>query len=107
MYSQVRGGGEFKVGRSERALRRIVVDGGADPEYDALGITPCVINSSGQTAYVVVGAEGKRDRFVLNGRESGLYDDIVSGSINFLPPAGVEFVARQERRLLHVTIELR
>jgi hypothetical protein len=107
-YSTVQGGAEFKAGRSDRALRRVIVDGVADPEYDALAITPAVISASGeQRAYVVVGAERNRDRFVLNGRESGLYDDIASGSINFVPPAGVELVARRQRRLLHVTIELR
>jgi hypothetical protein len=107
-YSTVRGGAEFKGGRSARALRQVIVDGVAGAEYDALGITPCRISKSGeQHAYVVVGAEGNRDRFVLNGRESGLYDDIVSGSINFVPPAGAEFVARRERRLVHVNIEVR
>jgi len=107
-YSTVLGGGEFKAGRSQRALRRVVFDGVAEAEYDAFGITPCLISIGGeQHVYVVTGADGTRDRLVVNGRETGLYDDVVSGSLNMLPPTGVEFVVRQERRLLLVTVDAR
>lgn len=34
-YSIVRGGGQFAQGRTNRALRRVVVDGQTGPEYDA------------------------------------------------------------------------
>jgi hypothetical protein len=105
-YSIVLGGAEFKAGRSARALRRVVVDGVAGPEYDALGITPALTGATGEPlAYVVIGAEGRQDRLVLNGRETRLYDDVIGGSIRFLPPSGVEFVARQGRQLLHVRID--
>ena len=107
-YELVRGGAEFKEGRSQRALRRVVLDGVEGPEYDALGVTTFRLSeTSDQYAYIVVGAEGTRDRLVLNGHESKLYDDIVAGSLTFVPPTGARFVARQERRLLRVTIDLR
>ena len=104
MYEIVRGGAEFKAGRSKRAERRVVVDGAAGPEYDALGMACQLSDADQQYACAVLGADGNRARIVVNGQEGKPYDEIVAGSIRFLPTGGVEFIARQDQRILRVTI---
>jgi hypothetical protein len=105
-YEVAQGGSEFKAGRTRRALRRVMLDGIAGREYDALGIVCRLDDAERPPACVVVGAEGNRDRLIVNGLESRLYDEIVPGSVAFLSSTTVEFIARQERRILRVTMEL-
>jgi hypothetical protein len=64
----------------------------------------CLSDDDQRYACAVAGAEGKRDRVRANGRESQLYDDVVSGTIRFVRTGAVDFVARQGRRVMIVTI---
>ncbi len=102
-YVTVRGGAEFRAGRSDRALRRLMLDGVPGPEYDAFGLM-CQVHDTGHYACVVNGAEKDRDRIVVDARESRLYDEIVPASVDLRSDGGVEFVARQERRILRVVV---
>lgn len=103
-YEIVRGGSEFKAGRTRRALRRVVLDGQAGAEYDALDISSFRFSpGKDHFAYEVVGAQKDRDMVVCDGMEGKLYDALFTGSLKFLDDQTLEFVARDGRRFLRVT----
>ena len=106
-YEIVRGGQQFKQGRTTRALRRVVIDGQAIREYDALGIRDFSLRANGKRYhYAVIGAEGSRDHVVFNGLQTKLYDDVFSGSVDFVDDQTVEFVAQDGQKFLKVTAVL-
>lgn len=103
-YEIVRGGSQFQAGRTNRALRRVVIDGQAGPEYDALGLSAFrFIKGAGHYGYEVHGAEGNRDRVVVDGHESKLYDSVFSGSLDYdTDNKSFSFVARDSEKFLLV-----
>jgi len=104
----VRGGGNFKVGGTERALRRMVIDDKADAEFDALGMIHFVFNSDRKHyAYEVLGASGDRDVVVIDGMEGKYYDAVFRGSTKFIQDDVVEFVARDSGKFYRVTQTIR
>lgn len=106
-YEIVRGGNEFKQGKTLRAQRRIVLDGKGGREYDAHNLVPGLFSEKGtHNLYTVHGAQGDRDRIVFDEIETPLYDDVYSQSARFVGEQSIEFVARQGRRFLHVTMTL-
>jgi hypothetical protein len=107
-YSIVRGGKRFEQGHTRRALRRIVIDGTAGPEYDALNLVPGGFGKDTRHYfYAVRGAQGDRDRIVFDGLEGPLYDDVFTGPARFLDDEQtIEFFARQGGRFLRVTARL-
>lgn len=106
-YEIVRGGNEFKQGRTRRALRRVVIDGKSGPEYDSHNLVPSRFSDEGNHyLYTVHGAKGDRDLMVFDGVEGPLYDDIFSPSARFVDGQTIEFIARQGRRFLRVTMKL-
>jgi hypothetical protein len=105
-YEIVRGGTQFKAGTTRRALRRVVIDGKGGREYDSHNLMPSRFSDDGNHyAYAVHGAQGDRDRMILDDVEGPLYDDIFNWT-RFLDERSVEFVARQGRRLVRVTMRL-
>lgn len=106
-YEIVRGGNEFKQGKTQRAQRRIVLDGKGGREYDAHELMPGLFSEKGtHSLYTVHGAQGDRDRIVFDEVEAPLYDDLYSQSARFVGEESIEFVARQGRRFLHLTMTL-
>ena len=104
-YEIYRGGESFRQGSTHRALRRVVINGQAGPEYDALSITPPKFSADEKHhIYTVHGAEGGRDRLVVDGVESKLYDDI--SDLDFRNRTTLEFVARDNKRILRVTVKV-
>ena len=104
-YEIYRGGESFKQGSTHRAWRRVVINGQAGPEYDALSITvPKFSADEKHPIYTVHGAEGGRDRLVVDGVESKLYDDI--SDPHFRNRTTLEFVARDNNRILRVTVKV-
>ncbi|MBZ5527031.1 MAG: hypothetical protein LAN71_03890 [Acidobacteriia bacterium] len=103
-YQIVRGGSQFKAGQTRRALRRVVLDGRAGVEYDALNIASLRFSpGKDHFAYEVEGAQKDRDMVVCDGLEGKLYDNLFIGSLKFLDDQTLEFVARDGRRFLRVT----
>lgn len=106
-YVIVRGGNMFKQGSTERALRRVVLDSQAGPEYDALDIENVEFNSNGKHFfYEVRGARGDRDLVVFDGMEGLLYDAVFRNSTKFIDDTSIEFVAREGQKFLRVTQSL-
>ncbi|MGI9101605.1 MAG: hypothetical protein ACR2IF_04085 [Terriglobales bacterium] len=106
-YEIVRGGSQFQSGGTTRALRRIVIDGQGGPEFDALDISGLRLSGGARHhAYIVHGAEGKRDRTVLDGKEGKLYDNVFRYSTKFIDDQTVEYVAQQGQQFLRVTATL-
>ncbi len=107
-YEIVRGGNQFKQGTTTRALRRMVVDGQAGPEFDALDIDHFWFSSDGSHhSYEVIGAAGDRDRVVFDGVETKLYDSVFRNSTKRVDETTIEFVARDGRRFLRVLQNLK
>jgi hypothetical protein len=102
-YEIVRGGSLFKAGSTTRALRRMVIDGKAEQEYDANGMGNFDFSADGRHHYYeVYGASGDRDRVIFDGMESKLYDSVFRRSVKFVDEATIEFVAQDGRRLVRV-----
>jgi len=102
-YEIVRGGKMFKAGGTSRALRRLVLDSQAGPEYDALGMRDIWFSENGKhSSYLVVGAEGNKDRVIFDGLEGKLYDSVFRGSIKAIDERNIEFVAQDGQRFLRV-----
>jgi hypothetical protein len=102
-YEIVRGGKMFKAGGTSRALRRLVLDSQAAPEYDALGMRDMWFSESGKhSSYLVVGAEGNKDRVIFDGLEGKLYDSVFRHSIKAIDDRNIEFVAQDGQRFLRV-----
>jgi hypothetical protein len=102
-YEIVRGGKMFKAGGTSRALRRLVLDSQAAPEYDALGMRDIWFSEDGKhSSYLVLGAEGDKDRVIFDGLEGKLYDSVFRGSVKAIDDHNIEFVAQDGRRFLRV-----
>jgi hypothetical protein len=105
-YEIVSGGDQFSSGHSERALRSVVMDGKAGPEYNAKGIENYdATRDAKHHLYEVHGATGDKDLVNVDGLESTLYDDVWATHFSD-DEKEVTFIARQDRRLLQVTLPL-
>jgi hypothetical protein len=106
-YEVMLGGKMFKDGDTERALRRVVLDGAFGPEFDCKAIQNITISEGGKHHfYEVHGAQGERDQVVFDGMEGLYYDDVFRNSTRFLEDHAIEFVAKEGQRLLRVTESL-
>lgn len=105
-YEIVRGGTQFEYGRTHRALRRVVIDGQAGPEYDALRLTAFRFTKNvAHYGYEVHGVEGDRDRVVVDGHESKLFDSVFSSSLHYdADNKTFWFVARDGQKFLRVSV---
>ena len=102
-YEIVRGGRAFKAGGTNRALRRLVLDSQAGPEYDALGLRDIWFSENGKhSSFLVLGAEGNKDRVIFDGLEGKLYDAVFHHSVKAIDEQSIEFVAQDGHRFLRV-----
>jgi hypothetical protein len=107
-YEIVRGGNQFKEGRTTRALRRMVIDGKAGPEYDSNSMSHFRFATDGSHYYYeIYGAVGDRDRVVFDGIDSKIYDTVFRNSTKFIDETTIEFVAQDGRRFLRVLESLK
>ena len=107
-YEIVRGGSEYRAGRTSRARRHVVVDGREEAEYDALDTRDFSFLAGGtRHHYIVVGAEGTRDRVVFQGLDTRLFDNVFRGSVDALDDQTIQFVAQDGMRLVKVTATLK
>lgn len=105
-YEIVSGGAQFKAGNTRRALRSVVLDGKAGPEYDALDLGDFDFDPDAHHyVYEVIGAQGNRDLVNVDGNESRLYDTVANAHYNEDAKA-VEFVARDAGGFLRVSFAL-
>ena len=105
-FEIVRGGFDYSQGNTARALRSVIWDGKAGPEYNAKGIWNFdATRDAKHYLYEVVGARGDKDLVNVDGIESTLYDDAWAPHFSGDEKEAV-FVARQDRRLLRVTLPL-
>lgn len=103
-YEIVRGGKMFKAGGTTRALRRLVLDSQAAPEYDALGMRDVWFSENGKHfSYLALGAEGNKDRVIFDGLEGKLYDSVFRHSLKAIDDRNIEFVAQDGQRFLRVS----
>jgi hypothetical protein len=100
-------GAEYFKGRSRRALRSLVIDGHDGPQYDALDLASFQFDKEAHHYfYVVTGAKGDQNLFIVDGHESKLYDEVVGA--HFLENGeSAGFVARDGIRFLRVTYAIR
>lgn len=106
-FEIVRGGNLFKGGGTQRALRRVVVDGKGEVEFDAYSINYFTFNSDGKHfAYEVLGAAGDRDQVVIDSMEGKLYDAIFKGSTKFIQDDAVEYTVRDGSKFYRVRHKL-
>ena len=105
-YEIVSGGQQFKGGSTERALRSVVMNGKAGPEYDALGLENFDFSEdASHYHYEVHGAKDDRDIVSVDGHESRLYNSV--WATDFAANGkSVTFFARDDRRFFRVTYPL-
>jgi hypothetical protein len=105
-YEIVSGGEQFQQGNTGRALRSIVLDGKAGPEYDVLELEnfDCAKDAS-HFHYEVRGAKGDRDLVNVDGHESRLYDSVWATGFSD-DGEKVIFIARDDKRFLRVSYPL-
>jgi hypothetical protein len=102
-YEIVRGGNQFKEGRTLRALRRVVIDGKAGPKYDSNDLNHFRFGADGtHYFYEVYGAVGDRDRVIFDGIDSKICDTVFRNSTKFIDETSIEFVAQDGRCFLRV-----
>jgi hypothetical protein len=104
-YELVLGGAQFEAGRTAKALRRVMIDGEAGPEYDALSLQPLVFQEGNHYGYEIVGADGKKDRVLIDGRESRLFDGVVINTLKVDSKGRAEFYAIDNNKFLKVESE--
>jgi hypothetical protein len=104
IYELVCGATYFILGHTNRALRQIVIDGKAGPEYDVDGLYGFRYTPDWKHyGYEVHGVNGGHVLLNIDGKETKVYDDVVSGSLEF--PVGSEtasFIAREGESLVRV-----
>jgi WD40 repeat protein len=104
VYELACGRTKFVRGFTSRALRRIVVDGKSGPEYDAYGLYGFRYTEDWKHyGYEVHGMNGNHVLLNVDGKETKIYDDVVTGSLDF--PVGSEtasFIAREGGTLVRV-----
>lgn len=105
-FEIVRGGTGYSQGKTTRALRSVVWEGKAGPEYDANGIGNFhATRDAKHYLYEVVGARGDKDLVNVDGLESALYNDAWAPHFSGDEKEAI-FIARQGQRLLRVTLPL-
>ena len=104
VYELVCGGIRFQALLTNRALRRIVVDGKAGPEYDVNRLEGFRHTADWKHyGYEVHGVDGNHALMNIDGKESKVYDDVVVGSLEFQPGSGTaSFIAREAEKLVQV-----
>lgn len=106
-YEVVRGGSSYRGGNTSRAHRHVVIDGRDGPDYDALDTRGFSFAGTGpRHFYIVVGADGTRDRLVFSGAATRLFDNVFSGSVEWIDDGTIEFVAQDGLRILKVTVSI-
>jgi dipeptidyl aminopeptidase/acylaminoacyl peptidase len=101
-FVHIAGGGSFARGMAAHALRRVVVTGGEEKTYDAGDTTNLQFSADGSRfAYVVHEAKGfehpgsKNGSFVvLDGFPGRVYSNVLPGTLRFMGPDAVSYVAR-------------
>ena len=106
-YEIVSGGQKFAEGNTKRALRAVVMDGKAGPEYDALELENFDFGvDASHFHYEVHGAKEDRDLVNVDGHESRLYNSV--WATHFAADGErVTFFARDDGRILRVIAPLR
>lgn len=103
VYELVCGGSRFQHEYTSQALRRVVIDGQPGPEYDVDGLYGFRYTEDWKHyGYEIHGVEGNHVRFNIDGKETKVYDDVVTGSLIFPSPGEASFVAREGETLVHV-----
>jgi hypothetical protein len=101
-FVAVAGGSGFLSGRVTYALRRVVATGLEDKPYDAADLTNLRFSDDGKhLAYEVHGAKGLEvlgpgyaGLVVLDGVPGRVYAEVLPGSMRFVGPDAVRYVAR-------------
>lgn len=106
-YVGVIGGKFFESGASQRARRRLYVDGQGGTEYDALGTSgPWFSADSRHAAYVVHGLEetSRHVSFVVTDSIEGKrYDHVFAGTLEVVNSSTVVYTAQAGRKFVRVT----
>jgi len=106
------GGEKFFHGGTTRALRRVIVDGQAGKDFDALEID---LEFSPDSRHVVYGVRGgvgdNKSMVVIDGQEGKLYDDVIGGAFrsaqgNDSSQDAFMYIARAGRKFFRVTQRL-
>ena len=101
-FMTVTGGHLYLEGYTNRARRRVVVDGRAGTEYNALGLYDFQFSpDSKHFAYGVMGLEKAGSLVVLDGAEGKRYDFVYPGTVKISSDA-VCYVARVGPRFVKV-----
>lgn len=105
-YEIVHGRENFRLGRTQRAERTVVIDGQPGQEFNALSISPIRFSDDDRHYwYTVAGAKGSQSLVVVDGLESKVYDNV--SSTEYDKSGGqIVFFGRQGSRLLRVTFPL-
>jgi hypothetical protein len=103
VYETVSGGDRYNTGGTPRALRSVIIDGKAGPEYNANGIQWFGFDKDAHHyLYRVAGAKGERDLVNADGHESRLYDFVALPRL-LEDENRFAFIARDGSRFLRVT----
>jgi hypothetical protein len=103
VYELVCGATYFMLGHTNRALRQIVIDGKAGPEYDVDGLYGFRYTQDWKHyGYEVHGVNGGHVLLNIDGKETKVYDDMVSGSLDFPAAETASFIAREGESLVRV-----
>jgi len=106
-FEIVSGGQMFHGGATVRALRSVVVDGKAGPEYDAQAIGSFeTTKDAHHFYYAVYGTKESRDLVSVDGHESRPYNFVWGTKITD-EEKSVTFVAYDDKRLLRVVYPLK
>lgn len=104
-FVQVAGKGMFLAGTNPWALRRVVATDLEGQTYDALEIANLRFSDDGKhLAYEVHGAKGLKalgsvnypGLVVLDGVPGPVYSDVMPGSLRFVRPDAIQYVARRK-----------
>ncbi|MBZ5520886.1 MAG: hypothetical protein LAP21_01375 [Acidobacteriia bacterium] len=107
-YEIVRGGARFMNRLTDRALRRVVIDGQPGPEYDVSSMNGLRFSKDfAHYGYEIHGIEGKHARVRIDGQESRSYDDVVVWSLTLAAePGTASFIACDKQKLLRVSLPI-
>jgi hypothetical protein len=101
------GGGSYWGRQTNKARRRVVVDGVAGKEYKCDAIENLLVSPDGKhVAYTVLTGSfrGENTTVVLDGQEGKPYDDFFPDSMRFTEGASLTYIAGDERgsfRIIH------
>jgi hypothetical protein len=100
------GGDSYRRRETNKARRRVVVDGVAGKEYNCDAIENLLVSPDGKhVAYTVLSGSflGKKTTVVLDGQEGKPYDDFFPDSMRFTEGASLTYIAGDERGYFRVT----